>query len=288
MRVETKYPVFQNKSLDYNKLLGEQKRGKLLKKVLKFPLIAMIKYDGHYCIISIKGNSKTFTSSGGIRYSHNINLGFLPGGEYIAERIVGDGKLGASRRGVALEGSIGSKFAKPSNTYKIHNHLGNDEYSKVLENLCRKLPISLLPQWKMIATKGELNVYMKEVTRDGYEGLMLVQPSYIFKNTKSRHIDFCKYKKRPTADLLCIGTADGGGKYTGMIGSLLLQDSKGRQVMVGSGMSDEDRQQPTDYFYGKVVEIEYEQIADTYIQPTFNSDTVGVTIRNDKTKEEID
>ena len=73
-----------------------------------------------------------------------------------------------------------------------------------------------------------------------------------------------------------------------MVGSLVLQESTGRLVSVGSGMSDEDRNKPSSYFVGKVVEIEYEQIADTYIQPTFGSDTVGVTLRLDKTEEEID
>ncbi len=285
---EVKHSVFQNKALDYNKLLTEQSKGKLLEKILKFPLIAMIKYDGHYCTIEANGGNYTFTSSGGVRYTHSYNSLDLPDGTYIAERIAGKGKLGESRRGVALEGSIGAKYAKPTNIYVIHNRLSGDTYSDILVDLATYIPDSILPQYRNIKDKVELDAYMKEATRDGWEGLMLIQPDYVFKSTKSRHVDFCKYKKRPTADLLCIDFTYGEGKYEGLIGALVLQDSEGRIVSVGSGMTDEDRQQDAEFFIDKVLEIEYEQIADTYIQATFSSDTIGVTIRNDKGVEDID
>ena len=67
-----------------------------------------------------------------------------------------------------------------------------------------------------------------------------------------------------------------------MIGALVLEDSQGRRVSVGSGLTDGDRNEHYNAFEGKVVEIEYEQIIDTYIQPTF------IRVRYDKTKEEID
>ncbi len=285
MLYEKKYPVFQNKALDYNKLLNEQKKGKLLKKILKFPVIAMIKYDGHYCTINVKNGIKTFTSSGGVRYSHDINLDVLPDGKYIAERIIGLGKLGASRRGVALIGSIGSKVAKLDNTYKIHNCIQSICYSTVLINLNKKIPANTCPEWEMICSEAELQAYMKKTVDDGYEGLMLIQPDYIFTNTNSRSIEFCKYKKRPTADLLCVETVEGIGKYIGVIGALVLQDSLGRVINVGSGMSDNDRCKDPGEFIGKVLEIEYEQITDTYVQPTFGSTSVGVIIRD---KKEVD
>ena len=40
--------------------------------------------------------------------------------------------------------------------------------------------------------------------------------------------------------------------------------------------------QNPDYFIGKVIEVEYEQLLATYIQPTF------VCVRDDKTIEDID
>jgi DNA ligase-1 len=123
---------------------------------------------------------------------------------------------------------------------------------------------------------------LKEATSSGYEGIVMKNPMWEWKSTKSRTVDFCKWKRRPTADLLCISTTEGTGKYEGMIGALVLQDSKGRVVQVGSGLNDDDRLVEPDNFIGNVVEIEYEQIMETYIQPTF------ITIRLDKTKEDID
>ncbi len=67
-----------------------------------------------------------------------------------------------------------------------------------------------------------------------------------------------------------------------MIGALLLEDSKGRVVSVGSGLSDDQRRVNSMYFVGRVIEIEYEQILDTYIQPIIKC------IRADKTAEDID
>ncbi len=130
-------------------------------------------------------------------------------------------------------------------------------------------------------------VYAKQLVKDGWEGAMLVEPDSLY-HTGKRVNHSIKLKYRKTADLLCIGIEQGEGKYIGMVGSLILQDKAGRIVSVGSGMSDSDRLLGEDYYIGTVVEIEYEQIMDTYIQPTFGSSTAGITVRHDKTKEEID
>jgi len=108
----------------------------------------------------------------------------------------------------------------------------------------------------------------------GWEGMMCVEPSSVYTPGKrGNHIVKLKYRK--TADLLCIGTEPGEGKYQGMIGALVLKDRNGRVVRVGSGLDDLDRSYKNDYI-GKIIEIEYEQILDTYIQPTF------VCVRYDK------
>ena len=102
----------------------------------------------------------------------------------------------------------------------------------------------------------------------GWEGTMLVEAdSHYHLGKRVNHS--IKLKSRLTADLRCIDTELGDGKYANLIGSLTLQDSTGRVVSVGSGLSDADRNYHEDYYIGKVVEIEYEQILDTYIQPTF-------------------
>lgn len=115
----------------------------------------------------------------------------------------------------------------------------------------------------------------KVAVKAGWEGLVCVEPnSYYTIGKRGNHIVKLKYRK--TADLLCIGYEKGEGKYQGVIGALVLKDTKGRIVNVGSGLSDIDRSVSPDDYIGKIIEIEYEQIMDTYIQPTF------VCVRNDK------
>jgi len=131
----------------------------------------------------------------------------------------------------------------------------------------------------VITTTHVSGLEAKELARiackHGWEGMMCVEPSSVYTPGKrGNHIVKLKYRK--TADLLCMGTEPGEGKYQGMIGALVLKDTKGRQVRVGSGLNDSDRLvSPYDYI-GKIIEIEYEQILDTYIQPTF------VCVRTDK------
>ena len=127
----------------------------------------------------------------------------------------------------------------------------------------------------------DIPAYTQKLVSKGWEGTMAVETnSYYHVGKRVNHS--IKFKYRPTADLLCQGIVPGEGKYDGMIGALILMDSKSRIVCVGSGLSDELRGYHEDYFIGEVIEIEYEQIIDTYIQPTF------VAIRRDKYKSEID
>jgi ATP-dependent DNA ligase len=117
--------------------------------------------------------------------------------------------------------------------------------------------------------------YAKDLVNKGWEGAMLMKANEPYRIGK-RVNDVVKLKYRKTADLECIGIELGEGKYEGLLGALTLQDSAGRVVNVGSGLTDIDRTKQPGDFIGTIVEIEYEQIMDTYIQPTF------VCVRHDK------
>jgi len=159
-----------------------------------------------------------------------------------------------------------------------------------LDNLVRYSGISSghLVENTLINNQEELDILLKKVVENGFEGVMGKSPNWYWKDTKSRTVDLIKYKKRKTVDLLCIGATEGTGKYTGMIGSLRLTDKAGRIVDTGSGMTDEERHLDPSYFIGQVIEVYYETIMDTYIQPTFGDEYEGVLIRKDKTAEDID
>jgi len=289
-----------NKALDYNKLLIEQGKGKLLNKHIKFPLYATTKYDGNYVAIHVRKGRATFTTSGGFNYTHRDDGGYIfknaEDGVYLAERIWGKGLLGDRNR-CNLRGSKPIQTST-DHTYKVFDYLTHSEYvrgkarvdydSRYKCLLLCNIPYMYIAERVKINDMKTLKAYLRLIVNQGYEGLMGMDPEWYWKATTSRTIDLFKFKDRPTVDLLCIGVNAGEGKYEGMIGSLKLIDSKGRVVNPGSGMSDEDRLQDPDFFIGKVVEMFYEQIVHTYIQPTFGSEYEGVLIREDKTKEEID
>ncbi len=129
-----------------------------------------------------------------------------------------------------------------------------------------------------LMTGAEAKLYSKKLVNEGWEGVMCIDPKSKYQSGKRVNYSI-KLKYRKTADLLCIDVLHGEGKYNEMIGALVLQDSEGRIVSVGSGLDDADRRpELSDYYLGKIIEFEYEQIMDTYIQPVF------VQVRLDKHK----
>lgn len=131
-----------------------------------------------------------------------------------------------------------------------------------------------------LMTGAEAKLYSKKLVNNGWEGVMCIDPKSKYQPGKRVNYSV-KLKYRKTADLLCIDVVAGeiGSKYENCIGALVLQDSSGRIVSVGSGLDDKDRRtELSDYYIGKIIEIEYEQIMDTYIQPVF------VQVRIDKQK----
>ena len=84
----------------------------------------------------------------------------------------------------------------------------------------------------------EVYKLLTKVTSQGEEGLMLnyVDAVYEFKRSKT----ILKVKEFFTADLKVIGMEEGTGRNKGRLGALVV-DYKGYEVKVGSGFSDEDR-----------------------------------------------
>ena len=257
--------------------------------------LVSVKYDGNYIQIHKKGNEVKFFTSGNKEFYwrdianyliiNNVGKDFILEGEYIANT---KGKLGDRTKAAKLT------------TYRINFNKGiitdlpgdekvmifdlidtNLKFKKRLNKLRDlNLPYNLQLVKHQLTVFPNLDKLSKEARLEGYEGIYAKTIDYMYLPGK-RVNNAIKLKLRPTADLLCINVESGEGKYEGMIGSLVLKDSKGRIVRVGSGLDDSDRMKEPNYFIGKVIEIEYEQILDTYIQPTF------ITIRDDKTEKEI-
>ena len=279
----------------------KQCKGKSLDKVPASKLLPAgyyesTKYDGNYCQIHKIGDTVTVYSSGNktiklndleeFLVENNSDKSFILEAEFIG---LSEGKLGdRTKCGIMTTWRTLTAKGLPCNVLDnkfvvfdiIVANVDFDDRLKLLKTI--KLPDNLfIPEFTGPISLSESKGIAKDKCKSAWEGSYIKHRTHICELGK-RVNTAIKLKLRPTADLLCINIEDGEGKYEGMIGSLVLQDSKGRIVKVGSGLNDDDRAVEPNSFIGNVIEIEYEQILDTYIQPTF------ITIRLDKTKKEID
>ena len=249
---------------------------------------AGVKYDGNYVnIVNSTAGGRQFYTSGGHEYTHDIELHLKEGYVYMAERIHGDGKLGDRRR-CSLEGPKGAKFAKIDNHYKIFDvvTIGDFNAGKAVADYDDRkslIPTEYASEERWCDTLEEAEAWLDELISEGYEGIMMKQPNLYWRDSKSRKVDCCKWKKRLTADLYCIEEVEGEGNSQGIIGSIRLRDAAGLEFSVGSGLSL-NGDLPFGSYVGNVVEIGYEHInpEGTYVQP------VVVRIRHDKHKTDID
>ena len=277
----------------------KQCKGKDINKVPKSKLcmeckyLTSIKYDGHYVQIHKQGSKVRFFTGGGKEFylkdlgakliQRFKDVDFILETEFIGQA---KGKLG-DRTKVGILTTWRTEFNKglssvcSDNKFKVFDLIVEKTPAwkrvEMLKELSKNFPSNLeLVEFKEMNLK-EANKWAYNVCRRGWEGVVAKHNNVHYYPGK-RLNDVIKIKRRPTADLICVDVEEGTGKYTGMIGSLVLQDSEGRIVKVGSGLDDWMRAMKPDYFTGKIIEIEYEQILDTYIQPVF------IRIRDDKIK----
>lgn len=250
--------------------------------------VTSTKYDGNQIFIAKQGDKTRFFTSDWKEFNlSNIDLSdneedFTVVGEFMFDC---EGKLGDRTKSAKLttyrtnfnKGLANDPSDEAKTNIKLFDYVDTSlGFAQRVEKLrALKLVKCLEVVDHILMTGKQAKERSKALANLGWEGLMLVENNSMYQIGK-RVNHAIKLKHRKTVDLLCIDIIGGTGKYHGQIGSIVLQDSEGRIVAVGSGLSDSLRSKPYDYFIGKIVEIEYEQILDTYIQPTF------ITIREDK------
>ena len=115
-----------------------------------------------------------------------------------------------------------------------------------------------IPHLKMVgqyrvSSHAALMSKLDEVMDAGAEGLMLHLESAKYHTGRSN--DLLKVKRFDDAEATVIKHVRGKGKYTGMMGALLLETPEGIHFKIGSGFSDLERQNPPDV--GAVVTFKY-------------------------------
>lgn len=101
--------------------------------------------------------------------------------------------------------------------------------------------VRLLEQ-RRIGDHATLMAELRRVVAAGGEGLMLRRDSAPYRGGRSN--DLLKVKTHLDAEAVVIAHIPGKGKYTGMLGSLEVEDAQGRRFRVGSGLSDAERLSP--------------------------------------------
>lgn len=103
-------------------------------------------------------------------------------------------------------------------------------------------PYLALLEQRLLPDNAALTAYLAEVEALGGEGLMLRHRDSLY--SASRNQDLLKLKRFQDAEARVLAHLPGQGKYTGMLGALLVETDDGRQFRLGTGFSDRQRQQP--------------------------------------------
>jgi DNA ligase-1 len=114
----------------------------------------------------------------------------------------------------------------------------------VLQGLVRsagKSSLSLIPQQR-VADNASLQRLLQSVVASDGEGLMLHHQNNRYLTGRSEGL--LKLKPWQDAEAWVVGHLPGKGKYTGMLGALLVQRSDGARFRLGSGLKDAQRANP--------------------------------------------
>lgn len=101
--------------------------------------------------------------------------------------------------------------------------------------------IGLVEQFR-VADDAELTAMLGRIVASGGEGLMLRRGDSYYRRGRSN--DLLKLKVYQDAEAVVVAHLPGRGKYTGMLGSLLVEMPDGRRFRLGTGFSDEMRRRP--------------------------------------------
>ena len=99
-----------------------------------------------------------------------------------------------------------------------------------------------LVQQVRIANDAELMTMLDRIVASGGEGLMLRKGDSHYRRGRSN--DLLKLKLHQDAEAVVVAHLPGRGKYTGMLGSLVVEMPDGRRFRLGTGFSDEMRRRP--------------------------------------------
>ena len=115
-----------------------------------------------------------------------------------------------------------------------------------------------LVQQERVSDHQHLMQQLAQVIEAGGEGLMLHRADSIYQGRRSD--DLLKVKPYLDAEARVIAHLPGQGKYTGLLGALLVESPKGTRFRIGTGFSDAERASPPPI--GSLVTYKYHGLTD--------------------------
>ena len=103
-------------------------------------------------------------------------------------------------------------------------------------------PHLLVIEQQRLPDSESLHRHLRAVVMAGAEGLMLHHQDNPYIDGRSTGL--LKLKLYDDAEARVVGYAPGKGKYSGMVGALLMRSDSGAQFRIGSGLSDAQRIDP--------------------------------------------
>ncbi len=139
----------------------------------------------------------------------------------------------------------------------------SDRYAELKRRIPKKSKhLRLVPRLKVAAEYGPIKELHDQYVSQGYEGAMVkdLGAPYLF----GRGHEVMKLKAFHDTDLRIEGFVEGTGKHEGKLGSVLVS-YEGVEVQVGSGWSDELREQVWNNkkeFLGRMIEVRYQEVTE--------------------------
>ena len=160
----------------------------------------------------------------------------------------------------------------------LKRKVGSLNLRELVANPDEPLYLNVVERHEVPANLEDIMTLHHTFVQDGYEGAMVktIDAPYRF----GRSYDVMKVKEFHDVDLPIIGLEEGTGRHAGRLGAVKI-DFNGVIVKVGSGFSDEQREQVWNDqpgFMGRIIEVRYQEVTpDGSLRfPTF------VCFRNDR------
>lgn len=117
-----------------------------------------------------------------------------------------------------------------------------DRYQEAKKQLSDVSVYLAVIEQKQIDDLLKLESWLLQVIAEGGEGLMLHKLSSRYQSGRNR--DLIKLKPYFDDEAIVIGYQGGKGKFTGLLGALVVKNKQGITFKLGSGLSMEDRREP--------------------------------------------